>query len=65
MKKIHVVIIFVLGLIGGMVLDNIIVPAMADIAGIDYQGLKSDKDFRRAVEYIIEDCRIREGKIRC
>ena len=37
---------------------NLIAQANADVAGMDYRDLRRDRDFRKAVEYIVEDCYI-------
>ena len=66
MKKVYVAAIFVLGLICGIIVNNTVLPAMAEVAEMDHKMLRSDREFRKAVEYIVEDCRINEeGKIRC
>lgn len=35
----------------------------AEVAGMDYYGLKRDRDFKRAVRYIVEDCSVSDGSI--
>ena len=30
--------------------------AMADVAGMDYRELKRDRDFKKAVKYIVQNC---------
>lgn len=65
MKNMYIAAIFILGLICGIIINNTVLPAMAEVAGMDYKTLRSDSDFRKAVEYIIEDCRIKGDDIRC
>lgn len=37
--------------------DGFLLPkAHADLMGIDYYELRGDKDFKQAVEYVIENC---------
>ena len=56
----------------------IIPKAYADLTGIDYYELRGDRDFKQAVEYVIENCGVEgtgyveedglygfEGDIRC
>ena len=35
--------------------DSIIPEVKAEVAGMDYSDLKSDRDFRKAVQYIVEN----------
>jgi hypothetical protein len=35
---------------------DIIDEVSADVAGMGYSALRRDRDFRRAVEYLVEDC---------
>lgn len=45
---------------------NPINSAQAKVAGMDSDDLEDDKDFRKAVEEIIEDCEVDEdGEIEC
>ena len=56
---------------------NMSVQSRADVAGMDYRELKRDRDFKRAVEgivesilddkikKIVEDCRVYNGSISC
>ena len=37
---------------------NMSVQSYADVAGMNYRELKRDKDFKRAVESIVEDCQV-------
>jgi hypothetical protein len=37
----------------------------ADVAGMDYRELRRDRDFKKAVRYIVEDCSIRSTRISC
>ena len=58
--------------------SNLIPKAYADLTGIDYYELRGDRDFKQAVEYVIENCGVEgsgyveggrlygfEGDIRC
>ena len=42
--------------------DNAIFPVVldseADVAGMDYEALIEDKDFEKAVKYIVENCTV-------
>ena len=47
-------------------IDLSLIPnAIAAVDGMDYRQLQRDKDFRRAVEAIIEDCHVSSGQIVC
>ena len=35
--------------------------AIAEVAGMGYTDLRRDRDFRRAVQYIVDDCSIDGG----
>ena len=37
--------------------------AYADVAGMDYSELRRDRDFKRAVQYIVENCDVTGGYI--
>ena len=39
--------------------------AYADVAGMDASDLRSDREFKRAVEYIVERCEIDGDEIDC
>ena len=45
--------------------ENFLQNANAKVAGMDDSDLKSDNDFREAVEDIIEDCEIDDNEIDC
>jgi len=49
---------FCFGVIGKTALDelgvDVVSAVYADVAGMDYRDLRRDRDFRRAVEYIID-----------
>jgi hypothetical protein len=49
----------------GTLAANLSIKARAEVAGVDYSDLKSDSDFRRAVEDIVEDCHADSGDISC
>lgn len=40
-------------------------PAFARVAGMDYSDLRRDRDFRRAVEDVVEDCSVSGRSISC
>jgi hypothetical protein len=66
----NVGLVIVVGVITGINLaalaGNLFSIAKASVAGMDYRELYRDRDFRRAVESIIEDCRVRDReKISC
>ena len=65
MKKYQIVIIFVLGLISGIIIDKTIMPAKAEVAGMDSYDLKYDWDFKKAVQSIVEDCSVDGEYISC
>lgn len=37
----------------------------ADVAGMDYRDLKRDRDFKKAVKSIVENCSVDDGYISC
>ena len=39
--------------------------AYADVAGMDHRDLRRDRDFRRAVQYIVESCSVDGESIGC
>ena len=55
---------FCFGVIGKTALDELGVDVMgavyADVAGMDYRDLRRDRDFKQAVEDIVENCSVRE-----
>lgn len=65
MKKIYIPMVFVLGLICGIVINSIIKPAEAEVAGMDSYDLRYDWDFKQAVQSIIEDCTVDGEDISC
>jgi hypothetical protein len=46
---------------------NLTLPSRAAVAGMDYQALVTDSDFKRAVQAIVETCRanVELGKVQC
>jgi hypothetical protein len=48
---------------------SIIPEAKADVGGMDYRDLRRDRDFKKAVKYIVERCSIyidgEDGSISC
>lgn len=43
----------------------VITEANAEVAGMSHKDLRRDKDFKKAVENIVEQCRIKHSKIEC
>ena len=62
MKKIVAVacVAFAVGMLAGELrhrYDIVLVkPAQAEVGGMGYTQLRKDRDFKRAVEWIVEDC---------
>jgi hypothetical protein len=44
---------------------NISITARADVAGMSWRDLVRDRDFRTAVQQIVEGCDARNGSISC
>jgi glucose uptake protein GlcU len=46
---------------------NLALPIRAAVGGLDYQALVADSDFKKAVQSIVETCRVNVdvGKVRC
>ena len=46
---------------------NLSLTSRAAVSGVDYKALTSDEDFKKAVQTIIEGCRVNVdiGKVRC
>ena len=71
MKKIILVgcIAFGLGLLTDKFILNyditVIKPAQADVAGMGYWDLRRDRDFKKAVRYIVESCSVNGNGISC
>ena len=38
---------------------------LRQVAGMDYRKFRRDRDFRKAVRYIAEDCQVRDDRITC
>lgn len=49
----------------GSALINLSLTARADVAGMNYFALQRDRDFRRAVENIVESCTVDAESISC
>ncbi|WOH70659.1 hypothetical protein RX330_20390 [Bradyrhizobium sp. NDS-1] len=49
----------------GAALVNFASKARADVAGMDYMELKRDRDFRRAVQSIVEGCSLNGSMLSC
>jgi hypothetical protein len=63
MNKILLVLtIFSFGYVFNDILDkydlNLIDKVSADVAGMDYRDLRRDRDFKKAVRYIVESCSV-------
>ena len=56
---------FVLGFIARDLSDMMIKNANAEVAGMDSYDLKSDYDFKRAVQMVVEDCYVDGEYISC
>ena len=39
--------------------------AHADVAGMDYIDLRRDRDFKKAAQYIVENCQVEGEDISC
>ena len=48
-----------------MLAANISTPSYAKVAGMDWNRLIDDSDFRTAVERIVEDCSVNNKNISC
>lgn len=44
---------------------NLISPANAELDSMTWKQLRKNRDFRIAVQNIISDCRVEDGKINC
>ena len=50
----------------GVVLVNTTASVRADVAGMNYKQLRRDRDFRKAVRYVVEsDCSVDNWGISC
>ncbi len=50
----------------GVVLVNTTASVRADVAGMSYRELRKDRDFRKAVRYVVEsECYIYDSNIGC
>ena len=53
---------FCFGVIGKTALDelgfDVVGAAYADVAGMDYRDLRNDRDFKKAVKYIVNNCSV-------
>ena len=69
-KYITFLAIFVFGFMTSNILKeekfNLISAVYADVAGMNYRDLRRDRDFRKAVKQIIENCDVgSSGQISC
>ena len=62
-KILLMIIIFLLGFTIRDISDFIVPSAKAAVAGMDFFQLSHDQDFTYAVQSIIKDCTVNEGKI--
>lgn len=44
---------------------EVISTARAGVAGINYIALRRDRNFRRAIEYIVQNCSVNDDSISC
>ena len=63
--KLTYILVFILGLISGITINQITKPAQAEIAGMDTYDLKYGYDFKKAVKSIVEDYQVINGVIIC
>ena len=50
----------------GVMLVNTTATVKADVAGMSYRDLRKDRDFRKAVRYVVErDCYTEDSSIYC
>jgi hypothetical protein len=65
-SKAHVVLLTVLTVTNLVILTIQTAPIVkASVAGMGYYELRRDRDFRRAVEDVVEDCSVRGNSISC
>jgi hypothetical protein len=69
-KYITFLAIFIFGFMTSDILKeekfNLISAVYADVAGMNYRDLRRDRDFRKAVKHIIENCDVgSSGQISC
>ena len=66
MKKVFVVIfIFALGFVARDLSNIAVKNANATVAGKDFYKLFRDKDFKKAVQYVVESCYVYKDSISC
>ncbi len=66
MKRIHLLLLGILTAANlGALAVNVSIQAKAEVAGMNKMQMVRDRDFRYAVEYIVEDCKVDDGKIKC
>ena len=56
MKKSGLALAFAAGFMGNIVASGFIPIAIAEVSGMNYYDLKRDRDFKKAVQYVVEDC---------
>ena len=58
---------FCIGFTAKVAIDEIdfISAAYADVGGMNYIELRRDRDFKKAVHYIVESCSVYNGSISC
>jgi hypothetical protein len=72
MKKTYVlglIVAFSFGVVGKTLLDemeyDVVATAYADVAGMGYRDLRRDRDFKKAVKYIVQNCYVDGESIYC
>jgi len=65
--KASILILALTALNASILILNASLPSRAAVAGMDYRALTTDSDFKRAVEAIVQACRVNVdlGKVRC
>lgn len=65
-KMVLIIIAFCLGYLSNILVNNLVSPVHAEVAGMNYYDLKYDYDFKKAVENIVEGCSVDSyGDISC
>ena len=49
----------------GILAVNVSIQAKAEVAGMGWRELSRDRDFKRAVEDIVESCTVDDGSLSC
>lgn len=68
-KLIAFAVVFASGVLFKAILDyndsNLITESYADVDGMSYIELRRDRDFKKAVQYIVENCSVYGSDISC